>query len=125
MFPLYRYAAIACSLASLAGCAAALAPAAPKPPVFSLDTPVDRIAADERGKAVLDRDLPGLMSSRSYALFDDMSLSQIATVSGGRLTQTKLDLVEADLSQLSGPPPESAIAAQEDPPALPDRLTNR
>jgi hypothetical protein len=68
---------------------------------YSLNTPLDHIAADKRGKAVLERDLPGLMASRSYPLFDDMSLSQIATMSGGRLSQTKLDAVQADLAQLS------------------------
>jgi hypothetical protein len=72
-----------------------------RPTAYSLDTPLDRIAADKRGKAVLDRDLPGLMASRSYLLFDDMSLTQIAMMSGGRLNQTKLNLVEADLAQLS------------------------
>jgi hypothetical protein len=112
MFPPFRYAAIAFSLASLAGCAQA---PAPKQPSFTLDTPVDRIAADARGKAVLERDLPGLMSSRSYALFDDMSLSQIATLSSGRLTQTKLDRVQADLSQISDPVPQTAIALQQAP----------
>ncbi len=82
---------------SPAPAAAAVAPATE----FSLDTPVDTIAADQRGKAVLDRDLPDLMASRSYPLFDDMSLSQIATVSGGRLTSSKLDAVQADLAGLS------------------------
>jgi hypothetical protein len=122
MFPPFRYAAMGFSLASLAGCAQALAPAVPRPPSFSLDTPLDRIAADQRGKAVLDRDLPGLMASRSYLLFDDMSLSQIATVSGGKLTQTKLDRVRADLSRLSDPPPQSAVALQDTQP-LPAGLT--
>jgi hypothetical protein len=70
-------------------------------PAFSLDTPVEHIAADPRGKAILDHDVPGLMASPSYLLIDDMSLSQIATVSGGRLTKAKLDVVQADLSQLS------------------------
>lgn len=78
--------------------------AAARPTAYSLDTPLDRIAADKRGKAILDRDLPGLMTSRSYLLFDDMSLTQIATMSGGRLNQTKLNLVEADLAQLSTSP---------------------
>jgi hypothetical protein len=78
--------------------------AAPRPN-FSLDTPVDVIAANPKGKAVLDHDIPGLMASRSYVLFDDMSLTQIATVSGGRLTKTKLALVQTDLSQLSDAPP--------------------
>jgi hypothetical protein len=78
--------------------------AAARPTAYSLDTPLDRIAADKRGKAILDRDLPGLMTSRSYVLFDDMSLTQIAMMSGGRLNQTKLNLVEADLAQLSTSP---------------------
>ena len=72
-----------------------------RPSTFSLNTPLNHIAADKRGKAVLERDLPGLMASRSYLLFDDMSLSQIAIMSGGRLSQTKLNLVQADLAQLS------------------------
>lgn len=79
------------------------APAAPRarPAVFTLDTPVDRIVADPKGKAVLDRDVPGLMASKDYPLFDDMSLSQIALFSGGRLTKTKLALVKSDLIQIS------------------------
>jgi len=101
---------LALSVLALPGCAQRPAPgpampeavaARPRAPVFSLDTPVERIAADRRGKAILERDLPGLMASRSYLLFDDMSLSEIATLSSGQLTQTKLNLVEADLSQLS------------------------
>lgn len=70
-------------------------------PAFSLNTPVHVIAADQRGKVILDRDLPGLMASRRYLLFEDMSLSQIATVSSGQLTKAKLNRVKADLAQLS------------------------
>jgi hypothetical protein len=89
-------------LSVFSGCARPPAPhiAAAPSLAFSLDTPVEKIAANDRGKAVLDRDLPGLMASRNYLLFDDMSLSQIATLSSGQLTKTKLDLVEADLSQI-------------------------
>jgi hypothetical protein len=75
--------------------------AASHQPVYSLNTPISHIAADKRGKAILERDLPGLMASRSYPLFDSMSLSQIAVMSGGRLSQNKLNLVKADLAQLS------------------------
>jgi hypothetical protein len=97
-------------LIALPGCAQRLAPAPampaavaakPRAPAFTLDTPVEHIAANRRGKAILERDLPGLMASRSYLLFDDMSLSEIASLSSGQLTQTKLDRVAADLSQLS------------------------
>lgn len=92
-------------LLALPGCnqepAANAARPMPVVQMFSLDTPVEKIAADGRGKAVLDRDLPGLMGSSSYVLFDDMSLSQIATLSSGQLTETKLELVAADLSEIS------------------------
>jgi hypothetical protein len=67
---------------------------------FSLNTPVDKIAANPDGKAVLNRDMPGLISNPSYVLFSDMSLSQLASLSGGRLNKATLDQVEADLSQL-------------------------
>jgi hypothetical protein len=70
-------------------------------PVYSLNTPISHIAADKRGKAILEHDLPGLMANRSYPLFDSMSLSQIAVMSGGRLSQSKLNLVKAHLAQLS------------------------
>jgi len=96
----------------LSACAPAaqpsLAPAAKSAPVFTLDTPVDRIAADPQGKAVLYRDIPGVMNDRRYPLFDDMSLSEIAAMSHGRLTQSKLDLVKSDLTQLSELTPEPA-----------------
>ncbi len=68
---------------------------------FSVQTPIDRIAADERGKAVLDRDVPGVMSNPHYVLFSSMSLSQLASLSGGRLPQSKLNEVNADLAELS------------------------
>jgi len=117
MFNPVRHGAMALAMLSLPvlfGCGnsqhaatglAATGVVAPPGPKFSLDTPVDRIAANERGKAILERDLPGLMSNKSYVLFDDMSLSQIATVSGGRLTEAKLDSVKADLSAISAPAP--------------------
>ncbi len=96
----------------LSACAPAaqpvLAPAAKSAPVFTLDTPVDRIAADPQGKAVLYRDIPGVMNDRRYPLFDDMSLSEIAAMSHGRLTQSQLDLVKSDLTQLSELTPEPA-----------------
>ena len=51
------------------------------------------------------------MASQSYILFEDMSLSQIATVSGGRLTKAKLDVVQADLPNcLPRKNPDSSIS---------------
>ncbi len=70
-------------------------------PNFSVNTPVHLIAANPSGKAVLDRDIPALMASRSYSLCDDMSLAQIASVSGGRFTTAKLNRLEGDLAKIS------------------------
>jgi hypothetical protein len=86
---------------STAGTAPASSVAGASFPIFSLNTPVETIAADQRGKAVLDRDLPGLMHNSKYVLFEDMSLSQIAVMSGGRLTKSKLDQVQRDLTEMS------------------------
>jgi hypothetical protein len=111
MFTTLRLAAAAfaaLSLAALAACAGpppAVVAATPVPPphgrAFTLDTPVHVIEADAQGKAVLDRDLPGLMASRDLMMVDDMSLAQIASVSGGKLTNAKLAMLQADLAQIS------------------------
>jgi hypothetical protein len=68
---------------------------------LSLGTPVEQIAADPRGMVILNDDVPGLLANPSYFMFENMSLSQIAAVSGGRITKAELDLVQADLSHLA------------------------
>lgn len=73
----------------------------PQKIAFSITTPIDRIAADQRGKAVLERDVPGVMSNSRYELYSCMSLSQLASLSGGRLSQDKLSHVNQDLAELS------------------------
>ena len=93
-------------LACLGGCASSpnSQAAVTKPAqasVFTVQTPIDRIAADDRGKAVLDRDVPGVMKNPHYMLFSCMSLSQLASLSGGQLPQSKLNEVNADLAELS------------------------
>jgi hypothetical protein len=79
------------------------------PPKFTLDTPVERIAADPGGHDVLHRDLPGLMTSPSYIMIEDMSLSQIASISSGRITQSKLNVLQADLAALSPRPSQPPV----------------
>jgi hypothetical protein len=76
------------------------APAMPPHEQFSINTPLHIIAANPRGRSVLKHDIPELMANRSYPLFDDMSLSQIASMSGGRFTTAKLNELEADLLQI-------------------------
>jgi hypothetical protein len=68
--------------------------------VFSVDMPLDKLASDPRANAVLDHDVPGVMYSTKYLMFEDMSLSQIASMSGGQLSQDKLDRVQRDLDNI-------------------------
>ncbi len=109
MFKTPRYffiAFAALGVAFLPACGARDSVAQSTPPAsaaaqgFSLDTPVHVIVADPRGKAVLDRDLPGLTTNPSYGLFSDMSLTQLAAVSNGKITQANLDTLRTDLAQL-------------------------
>lgn len=91
---------------SLAGCAprqdkAPLATASvPAQPNFTVQTPIDQIAANKDGKAVLEHDVPGLMADPHYVLFSCMSLAQMASLSGGRLDKAKLALVNRDLAAI-------------------------
>lgn len=56
--------------------AAAPAPAAPASRL-NLDTPVETIVADAKGKAVLDATIPQLTGHPSYEMFKGMSLNQL------------------------------------------------
>jgi hypothetical protein len=80
---------------------------------FSLNTPVEKTAANQRGTAILDRDVPGLMANRSYPLFDDTSLSQIATASGGQLTKTRLNLSKLILPSYPPTDPGDGVAGSQ------------
>jgi hypothetical protein len=66
--------------------------------VMTLDTPIADIAADPRGRAVLEKDLPGLCERPEFVMFKSMSLPQLATMSHGKLTQADLNEVRADLA---------------------------
>lgn len=67
---------------------------------FSRDTPLEQIAADPAAAAVLNKDLPGLLSDAQYPFFKSMSLKQLQAASGGDLTQQDVDRTVADLQAL-------------------------
>jgi hypothetical protein len=67
---------------------------------FNLDTPIEVLAADEKAKAVLMADLPGLLPHPSYEMFKAMSLRQVQPLSQGQLTDEALTRVEADLATI-------------------------
>jgi hypothetical protein len=65
---------------------------------LTLDTPIGEICDDPRGRAALDRNLPGLRKNPNYFLFQGFSLRQLASMSGGRITQATLESVRLDLA---------------------------
>ena len=69
-------------------------------PAMSLDTPIEQIAANEQGRAILDKHLPGLTSHAMWEAFKAMSLNQLAPVVGGAIPASQLELVAADLAAL-------------------------
>jgi hypothetical protein len=69
-------------------------------PKFTLDTPIETIAADPAGKAVLDTDLQNITSHPMYDQFKQMSLAQVQPMSQGALTDAAMAKVKADLAAI-------------------------
>ena len=67
---------------------------------FTLDTPIETIAADPAGKAVLDTDIPGTTTHPMYDQFKGMSLNQVQPMSQGALTDAAMAKVKTDLAAI-------------------------
>lgn len=94
---------IALSLATLA--APVLAQSAPAPAAstraFSIQTTsIEALAADPRTKAVVDKELPQLLSHPAYDQFKSMTLAALAPMSQGSITDEKLAAIDALLAAI-------------------------
>jgi hypothetical protein len=67
---------------------------------LGLDTPIEQIAANPAGKAVLDKDIPGLLTHPAYDQFKSMSLKEVQPMSQGALTDDMLAKAGTDLAAL-------------------------
>jgi hypothetical protein len=67
---------------------------------FNLDTPIQDIVADAAGKAVLEKDLPGLIGLPQYEMFKALSLKQVQGYSDGKLTDEMLAKTATDLAAI-------------------------
>jgi hypothetical protein len=76
--------------------------AAPAAANSMLDLPVEKIAATPSGRAILDKDFPGLCTHPMYSSFESMSLNQLAAMSSGKMTPVMLAKAQKDLSKLRG-----------------------
>ena len=90
--------AFAQSTTAAAAPSAAPAPAAAVTVKFTLDTPIETIAADPAGKAVLDADFPGMLTHPAYDQFKGMSLAAVQPMSSGAITDEQLAKAKTDLA---------------------------
>ena len=67
---------------------------------LSLNTPIQDIEADPKGKAVLDADLPTLRTNDQYDSFKAMSLRDLQPYAGDKLPDTLLVKVATDLAKV-------------------------
>jgi hypothetical protein len=67
---------------------------------YGQDTPLETLAADPAAVAVLNKDLPGLLSDAQYPMFKQMSLKTLQQASGGDLSREDLNKTVADLQAL-------------------------
>jgi len=73
---------------------------APTTGKMSVKMPIGRIAADPRGKAVLEHHLHGLCERPEYVMFKGMSMAKLADMSGGRISAAELAAIETDLARI-------------------------
>lgn len=77
------------------------APAAPASTAkFSTNTPIQDVVADPAGKAVFEKDLPGMTAMPEFDTFKAMSLRTIQPYSNGKLTDELLAKIDADLAAI-------------------------
>ena len=81
------------------------APAAPAPAPaaetkFNLDTPLQDIVADEKGKAVIEKHFPGMIALPEYEMFKAISLTQLQPYSNGKITDEMLAATAKDLAEI-------------------------
>jgi len=74
------------------------APAAAAAAKFTLDTPIEAIAADPAGKAVLDADFPGMLTHPAYEQFKGMSLTAVQPMAQGQITDEQMAKAKVDLA---------------------------
>ena len=75
---------------------------------LDLNTPVSRLCANARAKAVLDADLPGLTTRPEFPFFKSMSLNTLKKMSRGQMSDADLAKVQAELAQLDQQAAEDA-----------------
>jgi hypothetical protein len=69
-------------------------------PAYDEQTPIEVLAADPAAAAILNKDLPGLLTDAQYPIFKAMSLKAIQQASNGDLSKRDVEKTVADLQAL-------------------------
>ena len=75
----------------------AAAPAAALP---TIDSPIKDLLANPATAAVVEKHLPGVSQHPALPQFQDMTLGQVAPMSGGAVTPAIITAIDADLKAL-------------------------
>jgi len=67
---------------------------------LSIDSTLGEILADEKGKAVLEKHLPGVTAMPGIDMAKGYSLKAIAPMSQGQITDEMLKVIGDDLSKI-------------------------
>ncbi|UKK85598.1 hypothetical protein L7H23_05690 [Sphingopyxis sp. BSN-002] len=67
---------------------------------FSLDTPLQDIVADEKGKAVIEKHFPGMIALPEYEMFKAISLTQLQPYANGKITDEMMAATAKDLAEI-------------------------
>lgn len=89
---------LATPLAASAQTAPAPAPATAK---LTIDSSIESIAANPKGKAILDAQFPGMLAHESYPMFKGMSLKQVQPYAQGKITDEQVAKVAAELAKIN------------------------
>jgi hypothetical protein len=68
--------------------------------MFTIETPIEALMADERAKAVVVKHLAGIDQHPAYDQFKALSLKSLAPFSQGLITDEVLEKIAADLAAI-------------------------
>lgn len=89
--------------AALAAPQSASAPTTTAPggaPTLTVDTPIETLAADPKGKAILEKHIPTITTNAMFPQYKAMTLKQLSDMSGGKITPEMLAAVAAELKAI-------------------------
>jgi len=67
---------------------------------LTIDSKMGDILADPKGKAILEKHMPGISTNPQMAMAKGMSLKMIAPMSGGKITPAILKAIEEELKKM-------------------------